>query len=156
MVLSILQKGLSRCLFLWWDFYWRVWFREVSLFFWGTFFFPFFCFLVFVSVCLCVAIVINGYNNLSFFSLFSLFLDFSNRCICEVLNSSDSSFSLLFVIHRVCQGPLSNVRPCALLSVVQFKNGTEHCTIGTVHVFIPLMGFLLQSWVSRSFHVLLR
>ena len=38
MVPSILQGGLPRCLFLWWDFCCRVSFRKVLSSFWGTLF----------------------------------------------------------------------------------------------------------------------
>ena len=42
-------------------------------------------------------------------------------------------------------------------SIVHFKNDPEYLTWGTVQVFIPLMRFLMQSLVSRSFFfVLLR
>ena len=42
MVPSILQGGQPRCLSLWWDFNYRIWFREVFLFFWDTLFIFFF------------------------------------------------------------------------------------------------------------------
>ena len=41
-------------------------------------------------------------------------------------------------------------------SLVHFKNGPEYLTRGTAQVFIPLIRFLLHSFVSSSFLVLLR
>ena len=49
-VSSIIQGGLPSCLFLWWYFYWRVWFREVFSFVWGA------LFLLFLSSPLSVGI----------------------------------------------------------------------------------------------------
>ena len=44
---------------------------------------------------------------------------------------------------------------CLSSSLVRFKNGSEYLKDGTALVFIPLMRFLLQSLVSRSFLVCL-
>ena len=45
---------------------------------------------------------------------------------------------------------------CLSYSLVHFKNGQEYFTTGTVQVYIPVMRFLLQSLVSRSFLILQR
>ena len=42
MVPSILQEGQPRCLSLWWDFCYVVWFQVVFAFSWDTFFYNFF------------------------------------------------------------------------------------------------------------------
>ena len=76
-------------------------------------------------------------------------------------------FLLLFSTHSLCY--LLDVRPCCIIinflilsSVclysffVYFKNGSEYLTSRTAQVFIPLMRFLQQNLVSRSFLVLLR
>ena len=49
-VLSILQGELLRCLSLWWDSCYRVWFQEVFSFVWSSFFLFFLRFLIFDSV----------------------------------------------------------------------------------------------------------
>ena len=41
-------------------------------------------------------------------------------------------------------------------SLVHLRKGPEYLTRGTAQVFIPLMRFLLESFVSSSFRVLLR
>ena len=48
---------------------------------------------------------------------------------------------------------LLSISLCSYL--VHFKNCPEYLTKGTVQVSIPFIGFLLFSWVSRSFLVLL-
>ena len=45
---------------------------------------------------------------------------------------------------------------CLKSSLVHFKNSPEYITSRTAHVFIPLMRFLLQSLVSRSFQIRLK
>ena len=45
---------------------------------------------------------------------------------------------------------------CLSSSLVHFKNGLEYLTRGTAQVFIPLIRFLLHSFVSSTFLVLLR
>ena len=45
---------------------------------------------------------------------------------------------------------------CLSSSRVHLRKGPEYLTSGTAQVFIPLMRFLLESFVSSSFHVLLR
>ena len=45
---------------------------------------------------------------------------------------------------------------CLSASFVHFKNGPKYLSSETSQMFIPLMRFLLQSLVSRSFLVLLR
>ena len=54
MVQSILQRRLSRFLFLWWYFCCKAWFWEVFMFLWGTLFLVLCCcfFVFFISVCL--------------------------------------------------------------------------------------------------------
>ena len=75
-------------------------------------------------------------------------------------------FFLFFLIHIVCQHHLWDVMPyawsqvffwsiCLSSSLVHFKNGPEYLTRGTAQVFVPLIRFLLHSFVSSSFLVLL-
>ena len=45
---------------------------------------------------------------------------------------------------------------CFSSSLVHFLKGHEYLTRSTAHVFIPLIRFLLDSFVSRSVLVLLR
>ena len=45
---------------------------------------------------------------------------------------------------------------CLSSSRVHLRKGPEYLTSGTAQVFIPLMRFLLESFVSSSFRVLLR
>ena len=45
---------------------------------------------------------------------------------------------------------------CLSSSLVHLRKGPEYLTRGTAQVFIPLMRFLLESFVSSSFLVLLR
>ena len=45
---------------------------------------------------------------------------------------------------------------CSSSSLVNFKNGPDYLTWSTAQVFIPSIRFLLYSFVSRSFLVLLR
>ena len=45
---------------------------------------------------------------------------------------------------------------CFSSSLVHFKNVPKYLTRGTAQIFIPLIGFLLDSFVSSSFLVLLR
>ena len=45
---------------------------------------------------------------------------------------------------------------CLSFCLVHLRKGPEYLTRGTAQVFIPLMRFLLESFVSSSFRVLLR
>ena len=51
MVQSILQGGMLRYVFLWWNFCCRVWFRDVFLFFWGIFLLTFSFIFFFIWWC---------------------------------------------------------------------------------------------------------
>ena len=99
--------------------------------------------------------------KLSFLALFSIFLEFLNRCINEIFNadksfSSSSLFSwyilfvcilsrVLSVVHRPQFPVLWSIR--LSFSLVHFKNGP-------VKLFIPLIRFLLLRLISRRCLVL--
>ena len=74
---SILQQKLSWSLFRCWDFCWRLWFREVFLFFWGTLFKKFFFHLYLVYVVLFrnspPLVIFFFFTKCSLFNLASLF-----------------------------------------------------------------------------------
>ena len=72
MVQNILQGELPRCLFLWWDFYSRVWFWEVFLFFWETLNL---LFLWFLFVSWCPLPIFPSNCNFHFLYVFRCFLD---------------------------------------------------------------------------------
>ena len=68
-----------------------------------------------------------------------------------------------FLIHIVCQSRLYDVMFYAwslvsnfLVRLLKFLSGTEYLTKVTAQVFIPLIRFLLDSFVSSSFLVLLK
>ena len=97
--------------------------------------------------------------RLTFLYLFSIFLNSLNCCINANFNTGESSHSF-FSWHIVCRC-LHHQFLCPLVhlssSLVPFKNGPEYLTSPlTVQMFISLMRFLLQSFVSRSFLVLPR
>ena len=106
--------------------------------------------------------------SLMLLDLFSIFFESLYWCIYAIFNTntiplspfldtyslSMSSFRCrdlrivinLFILWSIC---LSS-------SLVPFQNSPEYLTRGSAQVFIPLMKFLWQSLVSRSFLILLR
>ena len=118
----------------------------------------------FVPTFFSVDIALTGYCNQSFFALFCIFTEFLNCCIYAILNTGQSS-SDLFSYH-ICLCYLPTIRPYVSSSIflffihlssslIHFMNDQEYLIQETAQIFIPLMRFLLQNLVSRSFLVLL-
>ena len=100
-----------------------------------------FFYVVFKSFYRCVYIVSN--DSMSSFSFFSGYIYLSTsslgyNALCIVI-----SFLVLWSI-------------CLSSSLVHFKSVPEYLTRGTAQVFVPLIRFLLHSFVSSSFLVFLR
>ena len=121
--------------------------------------FPF----LFPSYCYCVvhrvlSFVSCGCNESSFVFLYIdwVVVSMHLRCLqcCWVL------FLPLFLKHIVCQRRLCDVMlyesKLVFLFFCPFVKCPEYLTSGTVQVFIPLIRFMLLSFVSNSFLVLLR
>ena len=100
---------------------------------------------------------------MALFALFNVVLE-SYWYIYAIFHAGKSSFSwhirdflcdlckdLCIVINFVVLWSI-----CLSFSIVHFKNGPEYLTRESAQMIIPLMKFLLQSLVSRSFLVLLR
>ena len=119
------------------------------------FFFPFLFSSHIHSVGLCVVNIISGGCNQSSSVLFYVALE---SCI-------DASTPSSMLIHIVCQRRLWDVIPYAWslvylffspFALVHFKKGPEYLSKQTGQVFIPLIRFLQDSFVSSSFLVPLR
>ena len=75
-------------------------------------------------------------------------------CFLDTYNLSTSSLgcnALCMVISFLVLWSI-----CLSSSLVHLRKGPEYLTRGTAQVFIPLMRFLQESFVSSSFRVLLR
>ena len=130
-----------------------------------------FCFLDFFYCCFPVcpyinslSIAVTGCCNPSFLALV---YSSSHWIVASIRSPILVSLLLLFLTYRDCLCHLLSVRPCILSSIflffgptiwvfslVHFKKSPEYLTRGPAYV--PLMRFLLQSFVSRSFLFLLR
>ena len=116
----------------------------------------------------CVVSIVFGGCNQSFSVLFYVVFEPLYRCD-NVAFIAGNPLPPSFFIHIVCQHHLCDVmlytymvisflvlwsiRLC--FSLVHFKMGPEYLTMGTAQVFITLIRFLLKSFVSSSFLVLL-
>ena len=105
------------------------------------------------------------YRNSSSIAFFSLFLESLYCCIFAILNAGTFSFSFIFwhinyvyaifrmksVVHIILNFLVLWSICLSSFQVNQFKNDPAYLTRETTYVFIPLMRFLLQKLVSRSF-----
>ena len=98
-----------------------------------------FFYVVFEPLYQCVTSMLASPLPFSFLDTYSLStLSLGYNALCIVI-----SFIVLWSI-------------CLSSSLVHLRKGPENVTRGTAQIFIPLMRFLLESFVSSSFLVLLR
>ena len=128
------------------------------------FLFPSYC----RSVVHRVASIVSDGCNQSSFVLFCVVLKSLHRCVNVVFSASKSSspsFLDTYSLSTLSLGCgalcmvisflvlLSN---CLTSSLVHFRKGPEYLTRATAQVFIPLIEFLLHTFVSSRFLVLQR
>ena len=125
-------------------------------------FFPSFCHSVFYRV---VSIVSDGHHLYTFIFFYVVFeMDVSTLCSMHAspLPSSFLGTYRLFTSSLWCNALCMVISflvlwsSCLSSSVVLLRKGPEYLTRFTAQVFIPLIRFLLLSYVSSSLLVLLR
>ena len=118
------------------------------------------------SVGLCVVSIVSGGCNQSSFGLFYVVLESLYQCVYAVFNAGKSS-SFLDTYRQSTSSLGCNALcmaisflilwfVCLSFSLVYFKKGPEYLTRGAGQVFIPLIRFLQDRFVTSIFRVLLR
>ena len=132
------------------------------------FFFPFLFSVYCGSVVFRVVSSISGDWNQSFSTLLCVVFKLLYWCLSTLFNTCKSSFSFFFDTYSLSTSSLGcNVlctvinffvlwSNCFSFSLVPFMNGPEYLMRGTVQVFIPLIRFLLYSFISSIIIIMLK
>ena len=147
-----------------WDGVYKSFKATIELGFFFPFLFSSYCYSIVYRV---VSIVSDGCNQSSFVFFYVVF-ESLYRCVNAVFDAGKSSTSSFLDTYSLSTTTLGCNALCMVISflvlwsiclsssLVHFRNGREYLTRGTAEVFIPLMRFLQESFVSSSFLVLLR
>ena len=111
--------------------------------------------------------IVSGGCHQSFSAFFYVIFKSMYRCVNAVFNAGKSSSPSFLDTYSLSTSSLGCYALCmvisflvlrsiCLFSLVLIKKGPEYLTSGTAQVFILLIRFLLDSFVSSSFLVLLR
>ena len=116
----------------------------------------------------CVVGIASDGCNQSSFVFFYVFLEPLHECVNGVFDAGKSSSTLFLDTFSLPTSSLECNALCMVISflvlwsiclsssLVHLKKSPEYLTRDTAQVFIPLIRFLLESFVSSSFRVLLR